>query len=114
MKKTALIGSIFFALPLVVSAAELVQFSYFYNLLGNITNLIEMAIPILIGIALIIFFWGLVQYVRQPEIGEGKKVMIAGIVALFLMVSVWGIVRLAQSIFNVDSDNPLPAPGVPR
>jgi uncharacterized membrane protein len=113
MKKTALIAALMFV-PAVAFAQD-IEFGYFYSLLGNIRNFVDLIIPILIGIALIFFFVGLVSYVRHAEHGEGRKTMIAGLAALFIMVSVWGIVRLAQNILNVDNDDSdIEAPNVPR
>ncbi len=91
---------------------------YFESTLEGISDLVDTAIPILIGLALIFFFWGLVKYVRSAESGDGKKIMIAGLVGLFIMVSVWGIIRLAQSVLGVQSndaaDDVITAPNVPR
>lgn len=103
-----------FGAPAIAFAQD-IEFGYFYNILGHIRNFVDLVIPILIGIALIFFFYGLIQYVRHPEHAEGRKQMIAGIAALFVMVSVWGIVRLAQNILNVDNnDSDIQAPSVPR
>ena len=69
------------------------------NLITLAGNIVSSLIPLLIAVALVVFFWGLVRYIVNPGEGhdEGKKVMIAGLVALFVMVSVWGIIRLAQT-----------------
>ncbi|MSR71011.1 hypothetical protein EXS62_03150 [Candidatus Kaiserbacteria bacterium] len=77
-------------------AGTLTPLKQFVQSLGEIVN---MLIPILIAVALIVFFWGLIQYIRQSGKGHeaGKKIMIAGLVSLFVMVSVWGIIRLAQT-----------------
>ncbi|MBP9710865.1 MAG: hypothetical protein KBD50_01195 [Candidatus Pacebacteria bacterium] len=105
MKKTALIGSIFFALPALVFAQAKPELSYFGEFIQAIGNFVNMSIPILIGIGLLVFFWGLIQYIRKPEAAEGRKIMIAGLVGLFIMVSVWGIISLAQGIFQVKGDS---------
>jgi hypothetical protein len=75
-----------------------------------------MLIPILIALALVAFFWGLVRYVWSGgEFKEGgRNIMIAGLVALFVMVSVWGIIRLAQNTLGIGSGGALPAPSVPQ
>ena len=85
---------------------------------GNLTGLISWAgdilnrlIPLLIAAALVVFFWGLVKYIWSKKPGDGKSVMIAGLVALFVMTSVWGIIRLAQNTFGV---NNAPIPGIPQ
>lgn len=114
MNKIALIAALMFGVPALAFAQD-IEFGYFYSLLANVTTLVEGTIPLLIGVALVIFFYGLVKYVKNPETSEGRKVMIAGLVALFIMVSVWGIIRLGQNILNVDnSDAGINAPSVPR
>ncbi len=63
-------------------------------------QIVQSLIPLLIAVALVAFFWGLVRYVFSgggENHAEGRSVMIAGLVALFVMVSVWGIIRLAQN-----------------
>ncbi len=78
-------------------------------------NILSLLIPIMIALALLAFFWGLVKYVWGSG-GEGadngRKIMVAGLVALFVMVSVWGIIRLAQNTLGVGSGGSLPPPTV--
>lgn len=94
MKKFALTTTLLLALPIVASAqGTLAPIQQFIVSIGNI---IALLIPIAIGAAMVLFFWGLIKYIREPEHGEGVKTMIAGLVSLFIMVSVWGIVRLIQ------------------
>jgi hypothetical protein len=74
-----------------------------------------MLIPLLIAMALVAFFWGLVRYVwggGEEGHKEGRNIMIAGITALFVMVSVWGIIRLVQNTLGVGSGGSLPPPTV--
>ncbi len=84
-------------------------------LITNAGALLNSIIPILITIALIVFFWGLIKYIRSGKAAGAKDVMIAGLVGLFVMVSVWGIIRLAQdTLFNGKVQNsPSGIPQVP-
>lgn len=79
-------------------------------------DILNMLIPILIALALVAFFWGLVRYVWSggESHDSGRNVMIAGLVALFVMVSVWGIIRVAQNTLGIGSAGALPAPSVPQ
>lgn len=62
--------------------------------------------PILIGFAVILFFWGIVKYLWSAAgdidaHNEGRKLMAWGVVAIFIMVSIWGIVAVLQrAIFD--------------
>ncbi len=110
MKKTALISSLLFALPLVAFAAP----RDLQGLIVWVGQTLNLLIPIMIAAALVAFFWGLVQYVwgSGGEGGaKGKGIMTAGLIALFIMVSVWGIIKLAQNTFGVTDSN---APNYPQ
>ena len=85
----------------------------FSDLICIFTDLISTIIPIVGGLALVAFFWGLAKFIRHAgdESGreEGKEVMKWGIIALFVLVSIWGIVYfLTYDIFGLSS------PGVPQ
>ena len=74
-----------------------------------------MLIPVLIAAALVVFFWGLVKYIWGGGKGHdaGRNTMIAGILSLFIMVSIWGLVNLAQSAFGVNGGGSVQIPQVP-
>lgn len=75
------------------------------NIIRMISGIISSIIPILVALALIYFFWGLIKFILQSGDAkdEGKKYMIWGIIALFVMVSVWGIVNLLKESFGVQN-----------
>lgn len=69
-------------------------------------SLIKLLIPILVGAALLVFFWGLVKFIfrvggDEKAVTDGKKLMIWGIIALFVIVSVWGIVSFMQRALGI-------------
>jgi len=70
-----------------------------------IDQIINPLIPVLIGIGLIVFFWGIIQFVLNADSEEkrttGKQHMMWGIIGIFIMVSVWGIIYLLQDFFGV-------------
>ena len=73
-------------------------------LIQSIGNLITALIPIVVGLAVLVFLWGVLLYVISKS-GEDKAAarsyMIWGIVGLFVMVSVWGIVTvLSDAVFG--------------
>lgn len=63
-------------------------------LLQSFGHLVNLTIPILIGIAVVVFFWGLVKYINASGKGhkQGRNMMIAGIGSLFVMVTLYGII----------------------
>ena len=114
MKKTALISSILFATPLFAFAAN-PDLDPLKRLVASVGEILNALIPILIVVAIIVFFWGLVKYVSSQgkDHAQGRNIMIAGILALFVMVSVWGIVRLVQSSLGITDNRGFFAPSVP-
>lgn len=77
----------------------------FAGLINNFIGLINKVIPILVGLALVIFFWGLIQYIYESGDAHGhsrgRELIIWGLVALFVMVSVWGILALMKEALNL-------------
>lgn len=83
-------------LPAVVSAA----FTGTKDLVRGLGDIVEMLTIVAAGVALLVFFWGLIKYIlaqgSEASKIEAKKVMGWGLVALFVMVSVWGIINFFQ------------------
>lgn len=52
------------------------------------------------GCALLFFFWGLAKFIFNAGDAkgnqEGRQLMLWGVVALFVLLSVWGLVRFVQ------------------
>ncbi len=100
-----------FALPLTTFAAVCSNSGTprtFSDVLCIFVDLITTAIPIVGSIALLVFFWGLARFIlkagEQEARDEGKQIMKWGIVALFVMVSIWGIVSFLQTdLFGVST-----------
>ena len=76
--------------------------------LGTISGLFGNIYALLLTAAVLAFMYGLLMFIFKPGEGDkGKKhkdVMIWAIVAIFLMVSVWGIVRVLQNTFFTTGD----------
>lgn len=102
MKKILLIlGSTF--LPVLAFAQDL---RYVDNLAGGIFNIVSAyIIPGLTLAASAFFIWGIIQYIRADSSENKAKArhsLIQGVIALAVLVSVWGIVNLLQRVFQVN------------
>jgi len=97
-------------LPALASA----QLNNVSGLLTSFGNLVETALPIVVALALLAFFWGLVNLIwgGGEKVEEGKTYMIWSVVALFVMVSVWGLTQFIGTAFNISSGGTVPVPGV--
>mgnify|MGYP001611911796 CR=1 FL=1 len=103
--KFALLGLLL--LPLVSQAQ-----SYLGNTSGILRTATEIVdvimIPLAFALALLYFFWGLAKYIRSEGEGkeDGRRIMVWGVVALFVMSSIWGLVYFIRRELNV-TDNAL-------
>ena len=98
-------------LPLFVLAAN--------PLLAVLKNFMQWtgdAITITIGLAIAFFFYGLAKYILnagdEEKKKEGKSIMIWGVIALFVMVSIWGIINVLADTFGVKKDQGLVLPNI--
>lgn len=95
-------------LPLVADAGGNIAQSAQNGIFGLLT-LAARVLNTLVGLfvlgAIVVFFWGLIQYLRKvdEEKSKGLQTMIWGIVAIFVMVSIWGLIRIVQQTFGLDS-----------
>ncbi|MSR87566.1 MAG: hypothetical protein EXS69_00090 [Candidatus Zambryskibacteria bacterium] len=87
-------------------------------------GIISTGTVILAGAGLLIFLWGLVKFIfkiggSEKAVEEGRNIMVWGLIALFVMTSVWGIILFFQNELNLPdakrgilpSRNPLIQPG---
>lgn len=99
MKKYFTLAGLY-VLPVIVAA----QGTTIDSVLVRTKSILDLVIPIIMTLALIYFFWGLAQYIltgSEEAKEEGRNRMIWGIIALFVMVSVWGLVGLIANTFLV-------------
>ena len=73
----------------------------FQDVSDLIVGFLSSLLPVLVGFALVVFFWGLIKYMwsaadSSEAHAQGRQLMIWGIIALFVMVSVWGLVEFLQ------------------
>ena len=69
-----------------------------------VVKLISAATGILVAAAIVVYFWGIIMNMSTFTEGNPEKLrayFFWGIVALFVMVSIWGILSLlSQTVFN--------------
>ncbi|MFP4539945.1 MAG: pilin [Candidatus Paceibacterota bacterium] len=80
--------------PAKVSAADL------FDLFDDILSIIDYLVLIVMGLALVFFLWGMAKFIlhagNETDRENGKQVMLWGLIALFVMTSVWGIINFMQ------------------
>ncbi|MEK7669139.1 MAG: hypothetical protein AAB350_00910 [Patescibacteria group bacterium] len=75
------------------------------ELVTSVGLIVNKIIPIMFAIALLGFFYGLVMYIfgKEDNKDQAKKTMIWGVVALFVMAAVWGLVAFIGDAVGVDT-----------
>jgi heme/copper-type cytochrome/quinol oxidase subunit 2 len=98
--------------PFMALAAQDIE-----SLIDKILGIINLVIPLLIAVAVVIFLYGVVKYITAGASEESRKearsVMLYGIIGLFVMVAVWGLVNVLVETFNLDTNIPM-VPEIPR
>ena len=97
--------SILFSFPVIAFAANDVDD------LGDLLELISAYFvgiaPLLVAIAVAYFVWGVLKFVgsgdNEEKRKEGHNVMINGIIAIFVMVSIWGLVSFLTETFGLET-----------
>lgn len=97
------------ALPSLALAANTIL-----DLLVLASRFLNGVIGLFITLAIVVFFWGLIQYLLQvgEKKSEGLSIMVWGVLAIFVMVSLWGIIRVLQSTFGVQNNAAIPLQGL--
>ncbi len=115
MKKALTIGSVIVStvtlalaqLPIGVQAQpNAVNTSAIETLIAKATNIVASLVPLLIGLALAGFFWFLVKFIwKGASDPNAKREALSGmgysILALFLMVGIWGIIAFIANVFGI-------------
>ena len=88
------------------------------SLLGLAQKIVTLLVPFAVGLAVLAFFWFLITFIwkARDDAGEKQKSMAGmgySILALFLMVSIWGIIGFLGSMFGIGQGGNVPIPGVP-
>ena len=100
-----------FLFPMLVAAQTIGA------LLGNFRNLLNQTIPVLIGLAGVVFLWGVVQFIMgagdEEKRTKGRNLIIYGLIGIAVMLSFWGLVNILLVTFSIQRGGPGTIPVVP-
>jgi len=80
------------------------------DLVGYLKGTINSLIPLLFGIALVVFIWGVIKYMNADgpvKMAEARNYIIFSILAITVMLSVWGIALVIKNTFFGNANSPL-------
>jgi hypothetical protein len=103
MKKNIRVTIAFFALLLLPCAVTFAQtLTYITTLATDFGSLVASIIPVFIALAFLVFVWGLIVFIAasgdDSAKEEGRRRMIWGVLALFVITAIWGILSVLQKI----------------
>ena len=82
-----------------------------------IIGIIDSLIPLVAALTLLVFFFGLAKFIKNSgdtkNHAEGKNLMIWGLIGLFVMISVFGILRFAYNDFEFSDTRTFGVPTLP-
>ncbi len=67
-----------------------------------------VVIPLIFGLAIVVFLYGMVQFVilgagEEQKREQGRQHMIWGIIALTVMIGIWGLVQIVGDTFSLET-----------
>ena len=75
------------------------------DLIDSLGSIFNAIIPLLMVAATVFFLWGVLQFVTSggddEKRKEGRDHIIYGLIGLFIMVAVWGLVGAIQGTFSL-------------
>lgn len=85
------------------------------TIIMRVEDIVGLIIPVLIGIALIYFIIGVIKYVTagadEEKRKEARNTILYGVIGLFAIVAVWGLVRVLADTFSIDTGG---TPDIPQ
>ena len=76
------------------------------GLFGLVSGWVSYALPLVISIAIVWFVWNVFRYAvagDEEQKAKSRTDMVWGIVAIFVMVSIWGLVSILQNTFGTQN-----------
>lgn len=109
MKKIAFVGASFL-LPVLAFAQTVDSVQSLAAFIINFIN--NIAVPLVFALSFIVFIWGVFQVfilgaANDEAKKKGRSFMLYGLIGFFLMVSVWGLVRILTGTLNLNNSQPL-------
>lgn len=109
MKKLVKVGAGLAGFLPMLALAQQANVNYLSSLINSAKFLLDQLVVFLIALAIVWFIWNVIKYAMSSEEDgkeKAKQQMIWGIIAIAVIVSVWGLVAILQNIFGVNTQGP--------
>lgn len=108
-----IITAVLVSLPLVAGAAT----KTVAIIISDVQGWVKSLVPILIGVTVLVLMTGIIRYITSGEDEEKRSkargLMIYGIIGLFVMVSIWGLVNFLGATLGIEIENFKPVELIP-
>ncbi len=104
MKKAIIASSLL--LP-AVSFAQNYDVGSLQGIVDAIQGILNLIFPVLLAIAVFVIAWGIFKFILNAGDEEarksGRSFILWGVVGVFLMLSIWGLVNILVGTFSLDN-----------
>ncbi|MDB5245365.1 MAG: seg [Parcubacteria group bacterium] len=78
------------------------------GIIQSLQNIINLLVPLVFAVAFLVFIYGIFRYfilggANEEKRAEGRKLVMWGIIAFAIMISVWGLVNIITGTLNFGS-----------
>ena len=86
------------------------------SVLTNFQTLLTVVIEILITFAFVVFGWGIIKLIsaggsgNQKKITDAKRILTYGIIGIFVLSSMYGILAFIKTYLGVPDNTPITVP----
>lgn len=92
--------------PLLALAAKTAeQGNKTYDLIAKIANILSNIVLLLMAVAVVVFLWGILEFLtaggEKEGVEKGRNRIIFGIIGLFVMVAMWGLVNIIAKTLDL-------------
>ncbi|HEY0908551.1 MAG TPA: pilin [Candidatus Paceibacterota bacterium] len=104
MKKISIVTALSLVMPLSAFAA----INNLNDIFTFIRNLLNVILPLIISLTVVYFVWGMFQVFLASDDEKkekAKNTVIYGVIALFVMISIWGLVNILYNTFGLTNTN---------
>ena len=92
--------------------------SWFQSIINGVNTLVNTAVPVVFGLAFLMFLWGMFTTFilgggDEEKQKKGRQLMVYAIIGFVVMLAVWGIVNLILNITGINATGTIPVPKIP-
>lgn len=86
------------------------------TVINNAIDAAEVGVQIGIVLALVVFGWGIIKFISAADnpkkIQDAKQIMLWGVIGIFILASLFGIVKFINIYFGIGAGNPIEPPRI--